>query len=588
MSQQIKAGRRFLIGAAIGSGSSALAAEHGGADFLLAIGAGRLRNMGSPSISCMLPFSDVDVLTEDFAKEEVLSQCKIPVLLGQSVWGNQFAPELLCEKLNESGFSGAVNFPSSLHYSRAMQQLLSRAGRGIEAEIEQLRAVQAAGHKALFYCANRTQARLAADAGIELICLNLGWNTGGNLGHRSSMTIEEVGSIAREIRRLIRRINPKTRFLLEGGPIATSEDLARVLKLSPLDGYVGGSTFERLPLETSVAEQIHRFKYASRRRAALDREGDRLVAWSRRFGFVGRSPDHVAYLRRLRALAATREPVLLIAEQGVDIDPAIRALSASRAQSKGVFDLSSTTGSAGARLSVALFGQRDAKSHPAPALADAGLGLLIIRAPEQMPHTTQRRLAKALTSGRFNAPASRRELAVSASVVFVCEMATPPGVTKQVLLDAGICDSLADVLVGWTLRAPPLRERIDDMWSLLQFYSTKMFARPLKRSSVSLASQKALQAHRWPGNEMELRRLLGGLAGYGDATEPVMPHDVASLLTQGVQEQEPISGPGIRSEKDRVLDALWRHGFHKTKAAQALGMSRKTLYNKIKKYGLRG
>ena len=78
---------KFLIGAAIGSGSTALAAERGGADFLLAINAGRLRSMGAPSIACMLPIFDAGPLTLDFAREELLPQCRIPVLLGVNVWG---------------------------------------------------------------------------------------------------------------------------------------------------------------------------------------------------------------------------------------------------------------------------------------------------------------------------------------------------------------------------------------------------------------------------------------------------------------------------------------------------------------------
>ena len=47
-------------------------------------------------------------------------------------------------------------------------------------------------------------------------------------------------------------------------------------------------------------------------------------------------------------------------------------------------------------------------------------------------------------------------------------------------------------------------------------------------------------------------------------------------------------GQESRTEKDRIVDALWRHGFNRTRAAEALGMSRKTLYNKIRKFGLSG
>lgn len=50
--------RRFLVGAATGTGMTAKAAAQGGADFLLALNAGRLRVQGGPSISCMLPLAD--------------------------------------------------------------------------------------------------------------------------------------------------------------------------------------------------------------------------------------------------------------------------------------------------------------------------------------------------------------------------------------------------------------------------------------------------------------------------------------------------------------------------------------------------
>ena len=76
----------FLIGAAIGSGSTAMAAQRGRADFLIALNAGRLRSMGVPSIACMLPVFDATTLTEKFAGEEVLPQTKLPVLLGVNVW----------------------------------------------------------------------------------------------------------------------------------------------------------------------------------------------------------------------------------------------------------------------------------------------------------------------------------------------------------------------------------------------------------------------------------------------------------------------------------------------------------------------
>src|SRR3546814_13652649 len=159
----------------------------------------------------------------------------VPVLLGVNVWEEICEPQAIAEKVAEAGFAGAVNFPSCMHFSHSMQQLLARAGRGIAQEVAVLQAVQQAGLTSMFYCATRTQARLAADASLDHICLNLGWNVGGAMGHRTRTSIEEVTSAAREIGRLIKRIHPRVRFLLAGGPIVSAEDLGRVANLPTIE-----------------------------------------------------------------------------------------------------------------------------------------------------------------------------------------------------------------------------------------------------------------------------------------------------------------------------------------------------------------
>ena len=580
---------KFLIGAAIGSGSMALAAERGGADFLLAINAGRLRNMGAPSIACMLPILEAGRLTERFAREELQAQCQIPVLLGVNVWESDFDPAATARRVKDAGFAGAVNFPSAMHFPRSMQQILARAGRGIEAEVAQLSAVREAGLTPMFYCATRTQARLAADAGIELICLNLGWNVGGALGHQRRASLEEVATMAREIGRLIKRINPRCRFFLEGGPVGTAEDLGRVLSLAPLDGYVGGSTFERLPLETSVADQIDRFRQAGRSQASLDKESARLVAWARPFGFVGRSDAQLAFLRRLKSLAGSSAPVLLLGEPGMLTEPALLALAspgggaADRKQlTQGLIQVDVGGEDFPARARSVIFGHRDTIARQRPALADSGAAVLAIRAPERLPAATQRRLALALREGSFRAPGSRRALPVGPRVVLISEMPFGGGQLEDDLRSAGFEVELAAQFAGWTLRLPPLRERIDDLMALIESEAAASLAVALGRDGFTSAALQRLHAHPWPGNEAELHGLVGGLAGRA-ARGPIQLEELPQLL-------EPGSGPvpDRRSEKDRIVDALWRHGFNRTRAAEALGMSRKTLYNKIKRFGLEG
>ena len=578
---------RFLIGAAIGSGNTALAAERGGADFLLAINAGRLRNMGAPSIACMLPIFDAGRLTAAFARDEILPQCRVPVLLGVNVWERDFNPAAVAAAVRDAGFAGAVNFPSCMHYARPMQQILARAGRGIEREVEQLAAVQAAGLTAMFYCATRTQARLAADAGIDLVCLNLGWNVGGALGHRQRATLEEVATTAREIGRLIKRINPRTRFFLEGGPVATAEDLGRVLSLAPIDGYVGGSTFERMPLEVSVADQIDRFRHASRRRAALDGDSARLVSWGRRYGFVGRSAPHLGFLRRLRALAAGSDPVLVLAEPGLATAPVVQALGqgaapggarSSRGGPPAVLQIDVAAEDFPARARGMIFGQRDGPARGLPALADGDLDLLVIQAPDRLPAATQRRLARALRDRQFRAAGMRRTVPVGPRVVLLVTLAGGADTPDMTDLESELLTQLA----GATLHLPPLRARIDDLMALIDALGQDSQGSRLDRSVFSSAALQSLRAHLWPGNEAELRALVTALAGRADPN-PVQPDELAPLL-----HPEPRIATALGGEKDRIVEALWRHGFNRTRTAEALGLSRKTLYNKIKKYGLSG
>ncbi len=573
-----KSESHFLVGAAIGSGNAALAAERGGADFLLAINAGRLRNMGAPSIACMLPILDAGSLTKGFALRELLPQCKVPVLLGVNAWGEHCDPAEIAEEVKQSGFAGAVNFPSGMHYTHAMQQLLSRAGRGIEKEVELLRAVQDVGLTSMFYCATRTQARLGADAGLDMVCLNLGWNAGGAFGHRMRASIEETASVAREIGRLIKRIHPDVAFLLEGGPIVTAEDLGRVTARAPIDGYVGGSTIERLPFEASVADQIDAYRRATNRRVALDSESAKLVSWGQRCGFVGRSSTLLMFLRRLRALASLQTPLMILAERGLDVGPTLSALTNQSVRgNKTLLEIDLLSEDFPAGVGRRLFGSADPGSLTNGALTDENLGLIIIRAPGALPATIKRRLARALSEGHFVVPGSRRRVPVLPRVILVCD-----GTDERSDQEQGAGAELARVMAGWSLRLPPLRDRIEDLFVTLDTIAEDLSPAAPGRSEFSTAARKLLTAHTWNENEAELRRLLGSLAGR-KLSYQIQPEELTGILESS---QEDVAD--ARTEKRRVVDALWRNGFHRTRTAESLGISRKTLYNKMAKYGLKG
>ncbi len=366
-------------------------------------------------------------------------------------------------------------------------------------------------------------------------------------------------------------------FLLEGGSIVTAEDLGRVTARAPIDGYVGGSTIERLPFEASVAEQIDAYRRASNRRVVLDAESAKVVAWGQRCGFVGRSAALLNYLRRLRSLAAMETPLILFAERGQDVRPTLNALANQTARvKKAVLEIDLLSEDFPAGVGRRLFGAADSGSLMTGALADESLGLIVIHAPSALPTTIQRRLARALNEGSFIVPGSRRRHTIQPRVVLVSDD------WDQVRQDEGSGVELARVMAGWSLRLPALRDRIEDLMVVLDAMAAELAPAAPGRGEFSVAARKLLTAHSWNENEAELRRLLGLLAGRKLSSQ-VQPEELASLLESG---QEDVAD--ARTEKHRVVDALWRNGFHRTRTAEALGISRKTLYNKMTKYGLKG
>lgn len=552
-----------------------MAAERGGADFLLAINAGRIRNMGAPSIACMLPIFDAGPLSEHFAREELLAQCRIPVLLGLNVWAETCDPIAIADGVREAGFAGATNFPTSTHFGRPMRQLLSRAGRGIEREVAVLRAVQDAGLTTMFYFATKTQARLGADAGLDMVCLNLGWNVGGATGHQMRRTVEEVGLAAREIGRLVKRISPSTKFLLEGGPVETAEDLARVAAMAPIDGYVGGSTIERLPLEISVAHQIAAFRGAGQGPRELDARTTRLARWGRDIGYAGLSETLLAFLSRLDGLATGSMPLLILTEPGQDPGLPLRAL---KARSRTGVEATPVILDVGAEDVPALAARRlFGGGEVSPALADRHHHLLVVTAPERLAPRVQKRLARALREGSFRPSGTRESIEVVPRVILICALAA-----DEVAEPVGLHPDLREVLAPWSLRPPPLRDRADDLPEIIDALAHRAGGVVPDHKAFTPAAMQRLLSHTWPGNEREVERLLGSFAGR-EAGSPILPEelDLRPAFT-------PLTIRSAVTEKDLIVETLWRHGFHRTRAADALGISRKTLYNKMRRYGLDG
>ena len=143
------------------------------------------------------------------------------------------------------------------------------------------------------------------------------------------------------------------------------------------------------------------------------------------------------------------------------------------------------------------------------------------------------------------------------------------------------------------VRIPPLRERLDDLPLLVDHFLNAFAVRfAAKRKALSRQAIHHLMALPWPGNVRQLEHALlnAWVLSDSDLLEPedfAAPDRGAPRATDGADGGPVVSRASFEAaERARILEALRSARWNKTKAAEALGMPRRTFYRKISRYGL--
>ncbi|MGH7739834.1 MAG: sigma-54-dependent transcriptional regulator [bacterium] len=144
------------------------------------------------------------------------------------------------------------------------------------------------------------------------------------------------------------------------------------------------------------------------------------------------------------------------------------------------------------------------------------------------------------------------------------------------------------------LKLPPLRQRPEDIEVLARFFweeAVRDFDRKLE-PLPALVLEK-FKAYPWPGNARELKNVVnrivievsGNRVGLGDLPDEIASYDPEEFPEKNEPEESLPLEKGI-TEKEVVERALHQSRWNKSKAAEVLGVTRKTLFNKMKKYDI--
>lgn len=129
------------------------------------------------------------------------------------------------------------------------------------------------------------------------------------------------------------------------------------------------------------------------------------------------------------------------------------------------------------------------------------------------------------------------------------------------------------------LMMPPLRERRDDIPLLARFFVNKYNGRYNREVKLMDSGVKELQHYTWPGNVRQLQHLIERLTILADRTDG---ETVLDALTAMESRDKPVETLADAQE-DQIRKVLTATGGNKSKAAQILGIERKTLYRKLER-----
>ncbi|MBN1437266.1 MAG: sigma-54-dependent Fis family transcriptional regulator [Sedimentisphaerales bacterium] len=314
-----------------------------------------------------------------------------------------------------------------------------------------------------------------------------------------------------------------------------------------------------------------------------------------KFGFdgvVGESPAMLKVLNICRRAAKSNLSVLLRGESGVGKELLAAAIHNNSPRKSGPFQAVNCAGLTDSLIESELFGH--VKGSFTGALTDrkgffamADKGTLFMDEIGDMPLTMQAKLLRVLEDQVVVPVGSSQGEKVDVRII----SATNQDLVQKVE-EKEFRQDLYFRIRGVEVEIPPLRQRREDIVLLLDHF-IKEFASSEGRQvkGFTPAALKILKSYDWPGNVRELRNCLKAMVVMADS-ELLDVADLPFEMHSGVDDGDELSnlaGAKLEElERTAIMRTLEMVGGNRETAAKMLGIGERTLYRKIKEYGLNG
>ena len=253
---------RAVFDAFAGTGISAKFAEAGGADMITTHILARFRMAGLSSMAGYLSIADANAVTLELGKRDIIPIIKnTPVMAGLLGADPTRDMESFLDEIIAAGFTGLLNCPTLALIDGNFRKALEETGVTFDKEVEMMAIAHEKGLYTKAFCTTPEEALKMLDAGCDNIIAHGGNTSGGTTGSATVTPLDSMVGLVQEIIDAAKGKKPETLLTCHGGATVTPQDVQYLLdNTTGLDGYVGGSTAERLPVEKSITAAVKDFK----------------------------------------------------------------------------------------------------------------------------------------------------------------------------------------------------------------------------------------------------------------------------------------------------------------------------------------
>jgi len=372
-----------------------------------------------------------------------------------------------------------------------------------------------------------------------------------------------------ELMREIQNSSPRTAVILLTA-YGCVPDAVEAMRSGACDYLVKPVCFEKL--ELAVEQVLRRAQEQSKETESL----------------VGRSPVWQQALERARQAAAADADVLIEAESGTGKELVARLIHRLSNRREGPFVAVNCAAFPEALLESELFGHAKGAftgaidARPGKFETASG-GTLLLDEVGEMPLALQPKLLRALQEREFDRLGSNQTVRVDIRVI----------ATTNRPLEASIAEGRfrADLYYRLNvipLALPPLRDRVGDIPELAQYF-TQLYGEPGRQTGLSPVLLARLEQHSWPGNVRELANFVRRAVALSRGGEiGVEAFDHGKALAAALPRLPEWKAGLSLVEMERRLFAMTLEATNgnRARAAELLGVSLRTVRNKVREYGL--